>query len=241
MDGKQLADNFTFSERIDSISYLRVSFQNNDLNTAKMAMSLFEVTQNLAYPYIESGEFKDGLDSKELTLYPGSPIDKASFDIKGGALYCEGIEQEIESFSVNDAGDEITIGLKNPVQQGCDYTAYMNYTALGKDYTVNYTVTAPYSMALGIKRAEFNKSGDRIAFSAEVVHSGNAQNIVVILAKYDSNGVMEDCVWTSGASDGDQSFTTPALSYTTGSTYKAYVRDWWDTLIPVNKKVYETE
>lgn len=241
MDGKQLADNFTFTERIDSVSYLRVSFQNNDEGEAKMGMSLFEVTQNLAYPYIESGEFKEGLASKELTLYPGSPIDTSNFDIKGGELYCEGIKQEIESFSVNNAGDEITVGLKNPVQQGCDYTVYMNYTALEKNYTVSYTVTAPYSTDLGIKNAEFVKKEDKIAFSADIVKSGEEQNIVIILAKYDSKGAMEECVWANGSVNGEQSLTTPYIRYTQESTYRAYVRDSWNTLIPINKKVYKTE
>ena len=72
-----------------------------------------------------------------------------------------------------------------------------------------------------------------------MVKEGEAQPVTVILAMYDQRGAMVDCVWQSGSVETELSIVTPELEYVQGSTYRAYVRDSWPSLIPINIKVYE--
>ena len=239
MDGVQIADQFDFTKDISSVSALRIDMVNKESNPAKIAFSYFEVSQSYTYPYFTGGEFEGGLSAKTLKLQLGTPIDSSAFQVIGGELYCEGQKQNIGTITVSDDKTAIQMELTEPVLQSCDYRAVIRYMRQDQEYTAECTVSAPFDTQLGVSSAQFLQEDGKISFSAQVVKEGEAQPVTVILAMYDQRGAMVDCVWQSGSVETELSIVTPELEYVQGSTYRAYVRDSWPSLIPINIKVYE--
>lgn len=240
LNGNQLAKNYSFSKSITSLSAVRFDMYNKQEGAASIGIGKFTVSQKYTYPYFESAEFSGGLAASELIIKTGSKIDTSIFNFYEGFLLCEGNPVEIEGLSVGGDGQSVIFKLKYPVEASCEYTALAKYAANKNNYEISALVTAPYDESMGVVNARFITGTSNIAFSADFVNNtADDKDALVIFAEYDESGVMVNCISQSAVVNGEVNITTSGLNYDSSHKYKAYIRDSWASLKPINIKVYE--